>query len=327
MDIELDLYDKKILYHLDLNARCSASQIARKIKLPKETVNYRIKRLQRNAWIKRFYTIFNASLFGYSYYKIFLKFHRLTADAERDIIKFIQNSPSCANLRLMDGKYDMVFLTIHKNISDLRNFLQQFFNLFGVYVLEKNIHTVTKTYKLNQKFLFEEKTIKKTFSQIDIRDDSLDDVNLGIIELLSRNARIKLIDIAHQLRIDSRIIEYRLRKMEQTGIIVAYTTSLNLSALNREFIQIDIALKDPAYIPSIIDFFDATNTCIFTNELLGKYDISIEIYVENDENLRRIMETFKERFIDSYVYYDLSHVYREYVINWSPFHATNNKKK
>lgn len=74
MEEELDAYDKKILFELDINARMSASKIAKKIKIPKETVNYRIKRLEKEGWINRLYTIFNASLFGYSYYRIFLKF-------------------------------------------------------------------------------------------------------------------------------------------------------------------------------------------------------------------------------------------------------------
>ena len=34
---KLDLYDWKIMYELDINARASASTIASKIKLPKET--------------------------------------------------------------------------------------------------------------------------------------------------------------------------------------------------------------------------------------------------------------------------------------------------
>ena len=37
--------------------------------------------------------------------------------------------------------------------------------------------------------------------------------------------------------------------------------------------------------------------------------------------LRSILEKFKMQFLDNYVYYDISHVYREYVINWSPFHV------
>ncbi len=318
---ELDLYDKKILFELDINSRISASKIAKKLKLPKETVNYRIKRLEKNGWINRLYTIFNASLFGYSYYRIYLKFYKLTASTEMEIIDYITNDPTCANLRIIEGQYDLVFLTIQKNPSELKGFLQCFLNTFGMYVQEKNILILIKTHKLNQKFLFKGNTIKKTFNHVELKNYSLDKIDLGIMKSISINARMKLSDIAQSLKVDSRLIRYHIKRMEYAGIIVAYTTDMNLVQLSRELIQIDIALKDPALILRIIDFFDKTNTCIFVHEILGKYDLSVEIYVENDEMLRNILEKFKEQFLDHYVYYDVSHVYREYVINWSPFHV------
>jgi DNA-binding Lrp family transcriptional regulator len=141
------------------------------------------------------------------------------------------------------------------------------------------------------------------------------------MKAISTNARIKLSEIANKLKLDSRLIEYHKKRMEQIGIIIAYTIDLNLVKLNRELIKVDISLKDPGFIPRILDFFDKTNTCIFAHELLGKYDLSVELYVENDEMLRSILEKFKEKFLENYVYYDVSHVYKEYVINWSPFHV------
>ena len=321
MKEELDAYDKKILFELDINARMSASKIAKKLKLPKETVNYRIKRLEKDGWINRLYTIFNASLFGYSYYRVFLKFNKLTASTETEIIDYITSDPTCANLRVLEGQYDLVFLTIQKNPGELKAFLQCFFNNYGKYVQEKNVLMMMKTYKLNQKFLLEGRTIKKTFNHVETKDYSLDKIDLGIMKAISTNARIKLSEIANNLKLDSRLIEYHIKRMERTGIIVTYATDLNLVKLNRELIKVDIALKDPALIPRIVDFFDKTNTCIFAHELLGKYDLSFEIYVENDEMLRGILEKFKEQFLENYVYYDVSHVYKEYVINWSPFHV------
>jgi len=321
MKEELDAYDKKILFELDINARTSASKIAKKLKLPKETVNYRIKRLEKDGWINRLYTIFNASLFGYSYYRVFLKFNKLTASTETEIIDYITSDPTCANLRVLDGQYDLVFLTIQKNPGELKAFLQCFYKNYGMYVQEKNVLMMIKTYKLNQKFLLEGRTIKKTFNHVETKDYSLDKIDLGIMKAISTHARIKLSEIANNLKLDSRLIEYHIKRMERTGIIVAYATDLNLVKLNRELIKVDVALKDPALIPRIVDFFDKTNTCIFAHELLGKYDLSFEIYVENDEMLRNILEKFKEQFLENYVYYDVSHVYKEYVINWSPFHV------
>jgi len=317
--MKLDAYDKKILFELDINSRTSASKIAKKLKIPKETVNYRIKRLERNGWINSLYTIFNASFFGYSYYRVFLKFYKLTASTETEIIDYIINDPTCANLRIIEGQFDLVFLTIQKNPGELKGFLQCFFNIFGTYVEEKNVLMMMKTHKLNQKFLFHGETIKKTFNHVETKDYILDKIDLGIMKSISTNARIKLSDIARSLHVDSRLIEYHIKRMERLGIIVAYTTDVNFVGLHHKLVQIDIALKDPVVIPDIIDFFDKTNTCIFVHELLGKYDLSVEIYVENDDMLRNILDKFKEQFLENYVYYDVSHVYKEYVINWSPF--------
>jgi len=190
MTEELDVYDKKILFELDVNSRVSVSKIAKKLKLPKETVNYRIKRLEKNGWINHLYTIFNASLFGYSYYRIYLKFYKLTVSTEMEIIDYITSDPTCANLRVIEGQYDMVFLTIQKNPSELKGFIQCFLNTFGMYVEEKNILILIKTHKLNQKFLFEGNTIKKTFNHVELKNYSLDKIDLGIMKSISTNARM-----------------------------------------------------------------------------------------------------------------------------------------
>ena len=71
---QLDLLDQKIMYELDLNARISASQLAKKLKKSKETVNFRINRLIKNEYIKGFYTVFNTSKLGWYYTKFYIKF-------------------------------------------------------------------------------------------------------------------------------------------------------------------------------------------------------------------------------------------------------------
>ena len=47
--VELDLKDKKILFELDFDARQSYSEIAKKVRLSKQVVEYRIKK-SRKRW-------------------------------------------------------------------------------------------------------------------------------------------------------------------------------------------------------------------------------------------------------------------------------------
>ena len=48
MVIKLDLKDKRILTLLDENSRISNSQIAKKVKLSKPTIEYRLNRFEKN---------------------------------------------------------------------------------------------------------------------------------------------------------------------------------------------------------------------------------------------------------------------------------------
>ncbi len=63
--VKLDLKDKKILYELDKNARASISDIGRAVRLNKNTVNYKIKRLEEQKVILSYYTVIDNSKLGY----------------------------------------------------------------------------------------------------------------------------------------------------------------------------------------------------------------------------------------------------------------------
>lgn len=319
----LDQYDKKIIYELDVCARSSATDISKKVRLPKETVNFRIKRLLKNKYIKHFYAIINASPMGYMYYKIFLKYGKLTQDMEKKIIDYLLSEKSCANLRLIEGLYDMCFVTMHKNPDELREFLNNFNKRFGEHILQRSMHIVANSWKLNQKHLVAGKNERKCFHHGKVDNYRLDKTDLKIIKILSTKARTKLIELAREIKKNPKVIRYRLKRLEKRGIIAGYFTALNLELFARTFIQLDICLKDHDSIGSIIEFFDLNGICVFASEIIGKYDISLELYIESGHQLRHVLAQFKEKFYQHYTFYDISTIYNEYVINWSPFDAYN----
>ncbi len=317
--MELDLLDKKIMYELDINARASVTSIGKKIRASKETVNFRIKRLLKEGYIKGFYTVFNSSKLGYYYYKTFLKFHRTTPEIEREIVEYIRQHKNCAYLGSCEGPYDVIFLIMVENARQFKEFLTKFKERFMDYILEKEIHTVLSTHRLNEKFLFSGKTSKHSFYQDEISKYPIDKLDMRIMQVISTEARISLIDLGKKVDADPKVVKYRIKKLEKEGIIISYTSSPNFDKLGLQFIQINFSLKDLKTIPAIIDYFDMTNKCLFALELLGKYDLTIEIHVENDRVLRQIMEDFKDKFVDQYINYDVFNVYKEHLMVWSPF--------
>ena len=316
--MELDLLDKKIMYELDLNARASVTKIAKKVRASKETVKFRIKRLLKEGYIKGFYTVFNTAKLGYFYYKTFLKFHRTTPEIEKGIVEYIKSQRNCAYLGSCEGPYDLTFLLMIKNARQFKEFMMTFKEKYGDYILEKEIHTVLTTHRMNEKFLFAGKTSKHSFYQDEISRNPIDYTDIKIMQILSKDARISLIDLGKRIKVDQKVAKYRIKKLEKEGIIIAYTSAPNFDKLKLQFIQINFDLKNIKIIPSIIEFFDKTNKCLYALELLGKYDLTIEIHVENDRVLREIMENFKQQFVDKYNDYDIFNMYKDHLVVWLP---------
>jgi DNA-binding Lrp family transcriptional regulator len=317
--MNIDLYDKKILYELDINSRATLTELSSRIKLPKETIKYRISRLSENNIIKDFFTLVNASKLGYLYYKVFIKFYKLTAKEEEKMIKYICSESKCSNLRIIEGIFDISFLTMQKNPYQLKRFLTDFNNSFGGFIINKSIQTILKSHKLNQKALFAGKTSPKSFYYGHPENTMLSDIQKKIVNIISSDSRIKLVDIARKVNSNPKTIKKNLKNLEEEGIISGYSVIINNDILKLEFIEIDISLKSQDSIPAIIEFFDKTNACVFVHEVLGRYDLSIEMFVSDDNHLRKIITMFKERFLKDYISYDISHIFKEYIINWSPF--------
>lgn len=316
---ELDLLDKKIMYELDLNSRISASQLAKKLRKSKETVNFRINRLIKNKFIKGFYSIFNTSKLGYYYVKFYIKFRNITPEKENQIIDYVSKKEKIAYLASVEGKYDCFILLMIRNFNEVSVFQDDFMKLYGGFIQDKDIVIFLNTHRFNSKFLYEGTEKKDWNYQIELENYNLDEIDKGILKIISTNSKISLIDIAEKLKIDQKVVKYRIKKLEKDNIIFAYVTSPDFDKLGLSFFQVNISLKNSNSRKKIIKFFEETNKCLFAMELIGKYDLLVELHLENNEQLKRIIDDFREKFIQDYADYDVSTITKEHVMVWSPF--------
>ena len=70
--VDIDLKERKILYHLDLNCRQSFTQIGKKVGLSKELVKYRVLRMEEEGIITGYWTCIDSYRFGYQVYRYYL---------------------------------------------------------------------------------------------------------------------------------------------------------------------------------------------------------------------------------------------------------------
>ncbi len=316
---ELDLLDRKIMYELDLNARQTASQLARKVRRSKETVNFRMKRLLADGWLKGFYGVFNTSKLGEYYYKIYLKFKNTTPKIEEEIVEYIGEEEQIVYLASIEGYYDCICLVMCRNADDMLKFFRPFMKRYGGYVQEKEIVTFLTTHRLNAKFLYAGTTRKDWHYPVAVENFSIDDTDRKILKALSGDARLPLTEIAKRCGVDAKVVKYRMKKLEDDGIILAYVTAPDFDRIGRQFVQLNLSLNDPTAIGQMIEYFDSTNTCLFALEMLGKYDLAVELHVQDSRQLKGIIDGFREKFTGKYNDYDVSTITKEHVVMWGAF--------
>jgi Lrp/AsnC family transcriptional regulator for asnA, asnC and gidA len=81
---KLDLKDRKILYHLDIDSRQSFASIGKKVGLHKDSVADRVKKLIEKGIIRGFFTVIDYSKIGLNAYRFYFSFLNITPKLKKD---------------------------------------------------------------------------------------------------------------------------------------------------------------------------------------------------------------------------------------------------
>lgn len=313
----LDTIDTHLLYELDRASDATTQALSEKIKIPRETVAFRLKRLADNEYVKRFLTIVNISRLNLFYYKFFYKFQKTTPAVERAIVAYLKEYRGIAYLASLEGRYDLTFLVIARGVQDLKDFLIPFKKKFGVYILEQEILTMTAVHRFNFRFFERGGTLLHSAYPEELVTTELDTLDYRIVREVARNARASLTALAKKEKVHPNVIRYRMEKLKKANVLGPSVLELNFKKFDVEQYQISLSLKDHSVIPELIAFIAPFPESTFATVTLGKYDLALEFVVHSGEELKTIINRIKEKFADTIINHDIF-VMNEHRINWFP---------
>jgi len=144
--ITLTESDKLLLRELSHNARENIVNISHKIKIPAETIVYRLKKLKENGIIERFFTNINIFSFGFQGYVLTIKI--LNKEVQSEIFNFIKNHPRTNGQYLLrESSWNVLTILIVKDTVELKLFIDELQKRFG-----KDIISYETTQILSQEF-------------------------------------------------------------------------------------------------------------------------------------------------------------------------------
>ena len=324
MTDNLDLKDRKILYELDLNARQSDSEIAKKVGLTRDSVRYRINKLVENGYINYFMTLLNSMKLGYDWYRTFFKFQNLTIEKEKEIIDYLKERASW--ISKVEGIWDLNTGIFVKNVYEYRDLINEFLLKYSSFIERYDVSIVTREWSYHRDYLLnkKQKTSKPILMGFDpqkqYRIEIIDETDYKILKTILKNARMKTIDIARDIKTTEMVVRYRLKNLIKNGIIIGFKPFLNVHKLGYTYFKLHLTLQNltPEKKKSIVNYIHQHPNTVHMTELVGGADLEAEFQVKTNEDFYAHVQELRLKFGDIIRDYEFMQYTQEYKFTYLP---------
>jgi DNA-binding Lrp family transcriptional regulator len=306
----LDLKDRKILYHLDLDSRQSFAQIGKKVGLSKEVVKYRVGRMEEQKLITGYWTTIDSYRFGYQVYRYYLILQNASLEIKNQMINHIVHYKNTWVVSLLTGPYDMNPIIWVKSIPEFYRFWDDFNQKYGDYIAEKifSLYLQADVYPLSYLLFpeYDKSDRDKYLQTVGGEPIKIDKIDYDILNELAENARISLIELSKKLHCSSQSVDYRIKNLMRKGIIQGFHVGIDTAKIGFHEFKVDIWLKDLPKRKQIWNYIKYNPYVTFINTSAGYADLEIEFTVEDTDKLHEIMEEVYSQFpgaIRKYIYF------------------------
>lgn len=310
MPIKLDLKDRKILYELDRNARQPASQIAKKVGLSPDGVNYRIKRLLKGGAIFKFMTLLDTAKLGLATYKVFYRLQNMTLQKEQEILSTLVQHPHTQLVTSAEGMFDLNVNFLAASVGDLNATLTGLNAAYGAYIAERQVNIMVESHFFLRDYLVGKPSAEMRKPMVfgsKPAPAELDIYHRKILALLAQDARIPAVEIAKRSGLSADAVIQRIRKLEKAGIIQNYVLFPNTEEIGCRWQYLLLRFRDltPERERHFFQYCRLHQNVWFYSKMIGPWDCVINIEAEHDQQFKELLMEIKKEF---------SRILKEYTI-------------
>ncbi len=319
--VKLDAYDKKILSHLSDDSRMPLATLAKKLKLSRDTVDYRVKRLVKEGVITKFAPIVNLKFFDYEVFHVFFIVNDITGKRKQELINKLKSHPNTRGIMEYSDKWDLEWTLVAKDIQDYDDVLTKITGEFGDIILEKNKIATIRGYKSVHLPFSEHTKEKPEFRPHKKKKHNYhpDNTDLDILKILCEDCRTSSYVIADKLKLSSNAVRYRIKNMVDNDLIRQFSIVVDLSKLSFHWhtICMDVRSLDHAHNMKFKEFVANQDSIIRAVKVLGAWDLMITIVDSDIRKFHWVMKEVQANFADILTNYQTLSAYQEHA--YDPF--------
>jgi len=325
--MKVDAIDKKILYYLSLNARLSYSTLTSNVGISRESIKSRMEKMKKNKVILNSTAILNPPYLGLNLYTLYLSFNKLATTSAKKLDKYMQNHKRTIWVNRCLGKWDYTLILYAKNSKDMAEVLGEIKEKFRGAIKEIDFEEVLYEYKYsaNVKAFFEGvkinplKVSKEGSSFYSLLDNEttivekgfekkvlIDEIDVKIIELLSKDARVSLQEMSNKLSLPIENIRYKMKRMVDRKVLTAFWIAINYGLFGFQWYRIRMRTYEiTEEIEKELKKHILNNSNIFWGaRILGQNDLHLDVRLKGNKELNEFLEEFNEKFENLLIDYE-----------------------
>jgi len=311
-----DNKDIKILYELHQDARTPSSRIAKKLRLSQEVVNYRIKQLEKHNIITNYQLIVNLAKLGVFQFKICLSLQHINSSKFKEIIELLEKHKAVKWIAACKGNWDLIISLEADSIESIDLIKFDILELFEEHINRKAVSIMVNSGVLDRTYLIDGRPPQNQYREImkESKKVTIDKTDLLILEELSKNSRLPIIDLASKCKTTVRVTHSRLKRLMKEKVITGSKVAINYQKLNISFYKMFVYLDKPKKerIKELDSYLQRHPNAVHYVKVLCNWDLEPEFEVYSEDEFNEILTDIKDKFSDIVKTIDVISIFREY---------------
>ncbi|MBW2969716.1 Lrp/AsnC family transcriptional regulator [Candidatus Woesearchaeota archaeon] len=288
--LKLDLKDRRILHELDHNARIPFSRLGKKIGLSESVVRYRVERLLSSGVLRGFVAFVDTYELGFRHYNVFLKLKVISEKKEADIFEGLKRLPSVCWLVSTSGQYNLVAGVLAKDVEEFEDAFNSMMRVLENCVDEDSVLIASGAFQFSYPLLEKRQEIKPAVLNAG-QKVKLSRVDFGILQELSKDPRISVLDISKKLNLSFSIVSRHFSSLLSSGYIQGFKPWINMEKLGKYYYIVLLKLKyvDRRTRNSFIEGLKQLPQTYFITNGVGNWSVQVEFFCSDDSEFRKVM--------------------------------------
>jgi Lrp/AsnC family transcriptional regulator, leucine-responsive regulatory protein len=296
--MDLDLKDKKLIHLLEKDSRTNVLTLSKELQLSRDSVQNRMKKLENKGIIKKYVTLTNFIMLGYTHIAMYLKIKNSSPKIEKEILDYIKEKEYIVWAATLGGKYDLVFESIAKSFQDFNDIQNKFLHNFHNNIANIEIAIRTNQSAFPRKYIYDNNEIVCNENIKNIKSYNLDETDKIILSLLRDNSRLENIKISEKLNIPVKTVSYKIKNMIKHNIIKCNTIFVDPKKIGYQSFETFIYATDfsEKFEKKIYEYAKEHPNIYYFVKCIGKWNYEFEIDAKDLAEYQSILQDFRDKF-------------------------------